>query len=204
MSNRWEKARHTGDRGHGEQRGGERRRKRREQESAEDESMYEWGKKEEGGKKNGEGGEGGEVEDEGKKQAKKKVKPNMERSGKLQAEALKTESGVVLKFADPPEAKLPKKKWRLYPFKGEQPLGLFLHLRCCSIWNLTDSFPHKEVIPAHHQASYLFGRNRAVLCQPRRICLPHLCLRMQFILPGCRHPNRSHFLLKAARGARSP
>jgi hypothetical protein len=93
----------------------------------ESESMYEWGKKDnpedeekEGGGGNGEGGEGDE---DGDKPKVKKVKPNMERSGKLQEEALKTESGVVLKFVDPPEAKRPSKKWRLYPFKGDQALG---------------------------------------------------------------------------------
>ena len=28
--------------------------------------------------------------------------------------------GVVIKYAEPPEAKIPKKKWRFYPFKGEE------------------------------------------------------------------------------------
>jgi smad nuclear-interacting protein 1 len=98
--------------------------------------MYEWGKKDnpedkdgaegqekaEGGGGDGDGGDG-----DGEKPKVKKVKPNMERSGKLQEEALKTESGVVLKFAEPPEAKRPSRKWRLYPFKGDQALG-----SCCS------------------------------------------------------------------------
>ncbi len=86
----------------------------------ENESMYDWGKKDNPEDEEKEGGEGDE---EGDKPKVKKVKPNMERSGKLQEEALKTESGVVLKFVDPPEAKRPSKKWRLYPFKGDQALG---------------------------------------------------------------------------------
>lgn len=31
-------------------------------------------------------------------------------------------SGVVLKFTEPLEAKLPNEKWRLYPFKGNETL----------------------------------------------------------------------------------
>ena len=27
---------------------------------------------------------------------------------------------MVIKYAEPPEAKIPKKKWRFYPFKGEE------------------------------------------------------------------------------------
>jgi len=148
----------------------------------ENESMYDWGKKDnpedeekEGGGGNGEGGEGDE---EGDKPKVKKVKPNMERSGKLQEEALKTESGVVLKFVDPPEAKRPSKKWRLYPFKGDQALGS-CSCPACSLLPPQRANTHyvsfvsrvlscvvlrggADVIPVHHMATYLFGRDRAV------------------------------------------
>ena len=30
--------------------------------------------------------------------------------------------GVVIKYSEPPEARKPKVRWRLYPFKGEETL----------------------------------------------------------------------------------
>src|SRR5690242_1220793 len=51
------------------------------------------------------------------------AKPNFELSGKLAAET-NTFNGVVLKYYEPPEAKLPTKKWRLYVFKGDQQIGM--------------------------------------------------------------------------------
>ena len=51
------------------------------------------------------------------------AKPNFELSGKLAAET-NTFNGVVLKYHEPPEAKLPTKKWRLYVFKGDQQIGM--------------------------------------------------------------------------------
>ncbi|CAH1756978.1 3238_t:CDS:2 [Entrophospora sp. SA101] len=50
------------------------------------------------------------------------AKPNFELSGKLAAET-NSFNGVVLKYYEPPEAKLPTKKWRLYVFKGDQQIG---------------------------------------------------------------------------------
>lgn len=47
---------------------------------------------------------------------KEKEKPSFEPSGKL-AEDTNTYKGVVIKYNEPPEAKLPKIRWRLYPFK---------------------------------------------------------------------------------------
>lgn len=43
-------------------------------------------------------------------------KPSFEPSGKL-AEDTNTFKGVLIKYNEPPEAKLPKIRWRLYPFK---------------------------------------------------------------------------------------
>jgi hypothetical protein len=143
----------------------------------ENESMYDWGKKDNPEDEEKEGGGGnGEGDEEGDKPKVKKVKPNMERSGKLQEEALKTESGVVLKFVDPPEAKRPSKKWRLYPFKGDQALGSCSCPACsllpprrakyspCLVRVVRSRVVLRgaDVIPVHHMATYLFGRDRAV------------------------------------------
>ena len=43
--------------------------------------------------------------------------PDFKLSGKL-ADDSNTFRGVVVKYNEPPEARIPKVKWRLYPFKG--------------------------------------------------------------------------------------
>lgn len=43
-------------------------------------------------------------------------KPCFETSGKL-LEDTNMFKGVIIKYNEPPEAKLPKARWRLYPFK---------------------------------------------------------------------------------------
>ena len=50
-----------------------------------------------------------------------KEKPNFGLSGAL-TEDTNTFKGVVIKYNEPPEARIPKRKWRLYPFKGEEAL----------------------------------------------------------------------------------
>lgn len=50
-------------------------------------------------------------------------------------------NGVVIKYAEPPEAKIPKRRWRLYPFKGEQAL---------------------PVLYIHRQSGFLVGRDRKI------------------------------------------
>jgi len=38
--------------------------------------------------------------------------------------------GVVIKYSEPPEARMPKTRWRLYPFRGDQALRKCLvHVR---------------------------------------------------------------------------
>jgi len=69
-----------------------------------------------------------------------KEKPNFEVSGKL-AEETNTYNGVVIKYNEPAEARKPKRKWRLYPFKGDS---------------------HLPYIPIHRQSAYLFGRTRLI------------------------------------------
>nr|CAD7591406.1 unnamed protein product [Timema genevievae] len=90
---------------------------------------FEWGKKRSDGPK-----------DETKPPSQDKQKPDFGLSGKL-AEDTNTFNGVVVKYSEPPEARKPKKRWRLYPFKGEKCLQL-LHI--------------------HRQSAFLFGKDRRV------------------------------------------
>lgn len=69
-----------------------------------------------------------------------KEKPNFEISGKL-TEDTNTYRGVVIKYNEPPEARKPRKRWRLYPFKGDESLPM---------------------LPIHRQSAYLLGRDRKV------------------------------------------
>jgi hypothetical protein len=67
--------------------------------------------------------------------------PNFNLSGKLAASQNTTEKGVVLKWTEPPEARLPVgQKWRLYIMKDEQEV--------------------EKPIKLYNQKSYLFGRDR--------------------------------------------
>ncbi|KAF9949234.1 Smad nuclear-interacting protein 1, partial [Modicella reniformis] len=47
-----------------------------------------------------------------------KEKPNFGLSGALAAETNTTANGTLLKYNEPPEARKPKQRWRLYVFKG--------------------------------------------------------------------------------------
>ncbi|GAA5830095.1 hypothetical protein JCM11251_006872 [Rhodosporidiobolus azoricus] len=82
-----------------------------------------------------------EGEGEGDKGAPvKSVEPDFKPSGALAAET-NTLNGVVLKYAEPPEARKPVRNWRLYVFKGKEQVELF-HV--------------------HRQSAYLVGRDRIV------------------------------------------
>jgi len=70
----------------------------------------------------------------------KKEEANFGLSGKLAAET-NTYKGVEMKYNEPPEARPPSKKWRLYVFKGDQQIDL-LHI--------------------HRQSAFMFGRDRVV------------------------------------------
>lgn len=69
-----------------------------------------------------------------------KEKPNFELSGKL-TEDQNTVNGVVIKYSEPQDARKPKRRWRLYPFKGEKVL---------------------PTLYIHRQSAYLMGRDRKV------------------------------------------
>ncbi|NXJ68157.1 SNIP1 protein, partial [Rostratula benghalensis] len=81
-----------------------------------------------------------ESKPEEKKAALNKEKPSFELSGAL-LEDTNTFRGVVIKYSEPPEARIPKKRWRLYPFKNEE----FL-----------------PVMYIHRQSAYLLGRHRRI------------------------------------------
>ena len=55
------------------------------------------------------------------------AKPNFGLSGKL-TEDTNMFNGVVIKYSEPVEARMPKRRWRLYPFKGDEGLPtLYIH-----------------------------------------------------------------------------
>ncbi|KAF9925767.1 hypothetical protein BGZ67_008435 [Mortierella alpina] len=74
-----------------------------------------------------------------------KEKPNFGLSGSLAAETNTTVNGTLLKYNEPPEARKPNQKWRLYVFKGDKEIDL-LHI--------------------HRQSAFLFGRDRNVVDIP--------------------------------------
>ncbi|VDO43799.1 unnamed protein product [Onchocerca flexuosa] len=73
-----------------------------------------------------------------------KEKPNFKPSGKL-AEDTNTYRGVVIKYNEPSDAHMPKLRWRLYPFKGDEAL---------------------PVLYIHRQSAYLIGRDRKIADLP--------------------------------------
>ncbi|XP_077577977.1 smad nuclear-interacting protein 1 [Stigmatopora nigra] len=109
---------------HDEQRRENRQRREENQES-------DFGRPEPGGG----GGEDGTPEEGGEKE-----KPNFGLSGAL-TEDTNTFRGVVIKYNEPPEARVPKRRWRLYPFKNDEQL---------------------PVMYVHRQSAYLLGRQRKI------------------------------------------
>ncbi|XP_018582454.1 smad nuclear-interacting protein 1 isoform X2 [Scleropages formosus] len=75
-----------------------------------------------------------------KSAAPQKEQPNFELSGAL-VEDTNTFRGVVIKYNEPPEARIPKRRWRLYPFKNDEAL---------------------PVMYIHRQSAYLLGRQRKI------------------------------------------
>ncbi|WZZ42988.1 hypothetical protein YC2023_039247 [Brassica napus] len=82
--------------------------------------------------------------------AKKKEEPSFELSGKLAEETNRYRGDVsiwhfnciAILFNEPPEARKPNKRWRLYVFKDSEPLD--------------------EPLQLHRQSCYLFGRERRI------------------------------------------
>ncbi|GMH24337.1 hypothetical protein Nepgr_026180 [Nepenthes gracilis] len=74
-------------------------------------------------------------------EAKQKQKPSFELSGKLAAETNRVR-GITLLFTEPPDARKPDIRWRLYVFKAGEVLN--------------------EPLYVHRQSCYLFGRERRI------------------------------------------
>eukprot|EP01066_Platyproteum_vivax_P015237 Platyproteum_vivax@DN6756_c0_g1_i4.p1 len=68
--------------------------------------------------------------------------PNFEPSGLLAAES-NSRNGVVLKYYEPPEARLPKDHWRLYMYKG-------------------DNEEETRILHIHRKNSWLFGKDSRI------------------------------------------
>ncbi|KAJ3190261.1 hypothetical protein HDU85_000555 [Gaertneriomyces sp. JEL0708] len=82
----------------------------------------------------------GTLSDSNEQKPVDKELPNYAPSGALAAEQ-NTYKGVVIKYSEPPEARKPKTKWRLYVFKGKDIVDTLL---------------------IHRQSAYLLGRDRIV------------------------------------------
>lgn len=80
------------------------------------------------------------IKNESNSKPQEKEKPNFELSGKL-TEEVNTFNGVVIKYSEPQDARKPKRRWRLYTFKGEKEL---------------------PTLYIHRQSAYLMGRDRKV------------------------------------------
>merc|ERR1712154_490259 len=74
-----------------------------------------------------------------------KEEPNFEASGLLAVED-NSKNGIGLKFTQPPEARLPGVKWRLYVFTKTHEAPKILHI--------------------YRSAGYLFGKDRRVADVP--------------------------------------
>ena len=82
--------------------------------------------------------------EENASETKANVDQNFALSGKLTAET-NTYRGVVIMYSEPPEAKIPKTRWRLYPFKENESLS---------------------TLYIHRQSAYLIGRDRRIVDIP--------------------------------------
>merc|ERR1712066_46681 len=82
--------------------------------------------------------------EEGEEEVKEKEGINLGLSGALTKD-VNTFNGIVIKYAEPPEARIPKRRWRFYVFKGDEVLPT-LHI--------------------HRQSAYLVGRDRKVCDLP--------------------------------------
>ncbi|XP_036355122.1 smad nuclear-interacting protein 1-like [Octopus sinensis] len=81
-----------------------------------------------------------EYSSESEEEKVEKIVGSLELSGNLLKDTNMV-NGVIIKYNEPPEARKPTIRWKLYPFKGEESL---------------------DVIPVHRQSAYLLGRDRRV------------------------------------------
>ena len=90
-------------------------------------------------------------------------------SGLLREEALNDESGAVVQYVAPADSAVADKKWKLYPFKGEEAL---------------------DPIPLHRQEWYLLGKDRDVAHIPT----DHLtCSRQHAVIQFRKRSTRNEY-----------
>ena len=132
------------------------------------------------------------------------VDPNFGLSGKL-AEETNTVRGVVLVHTEPPEARKPTLKWRLYIFKAgaQRPWraqgllagGLLFSERRVSVACAAGAL-FGDPLYIHRQSSYLFGREHRVVdvptdhpsCSKQHAVLQYRCAEQAWRAPpatGC-------------------
>lgn len=92
------------------------------------------------GESQGYGLYGKNIDEKEDKQNIDKEKPSLALSGNL-AKDTNLVNGIIVKYNEPPEARKPRRRWRLYCFKGETELPFY---------------------QIHRQSAYLFGRDRLV------------------------------------------
>lgn len=133
-----------------------------------------------------------EHDDKSKEKEVEREKPSFEPSGKL-AEDTNTYKGVVIKYNEPPEAKIPKIRWRLYPFKVRFSVHQ-IHVQFVRIlFQGDESLP---VIYVHRQSAYLIGRDRKIADFPidhPSCSKQHAALQYRFI--SISSFNYSNFLI---------
>ncbi|KAK0429427.1 hypothetical protein QR680_011376 [Steinernema hermaphroditum] len=81
----------------------------------------------------------------------KMEKPNFQPSGKL-AEDTNMFQGVVIKYNEPPEARIPKVRWRLYPFRGDDQLDV-LHIHRQSAYMISREKKLGDILVEHPSCS---------------------------------------------------
>ncbi|OQS06063.1 Smad nuclear interacting protein-like [Thraustotheca clavata] len=99
----------------------------------------------------------GQPEKEEEKEPVEVQKPNFGLSGALAKDSAtgNTRNGVVMKWCEPPEARVPDKRWRLYVFKnGENIATLHLHRQSACLFGrdkkVADAFLEHESISKQH------------------------------------------------------
>ncbi|KAI9907824.1 hypothetical protein PsorP6_004810 [Peronosclerospora sorghi] len=92
----------------------------------------------------------GKKEDEKKEEPYEVEKPNFGLSGALAKDQMtgNLQNGVVLKFSEPPEARRPSKRYRLYVFKDDK------NIDCVAV--------HLATLHVHRKSAFIVGRDKAV------------------------------------------
>ena len=95
--------------------------------------------------------------------------------------------GVVIKYNEPEEARIPKIRWRLYQFKGDETLRTFA-LVLFSVYVVFVLFIVISIAIAtlyiHRQSAYLVGRERKV-SGGYNVCVHLICIMSDLCTKSC-------------------